>query len=95
MFGDEYYADLDRRTRAVLASCSQWLSESQVTLISEFIDSNEFGIAVEFLIDELVACGALIDSETKRRVVRLASLMNIDSEYSEAASELPIGVIDE
>lgn len=79
----EYHAELQGRLQGLLITVEQWLAAEHATLISELIDANETGLALEMISDLLLAAEAPIDRLILDDVVRLASAMGLPMHVGE------------
>lgn len=74
-----YYEDLQGRLRALLITVGDQLSKITVELISELVDANECGVALEMMSEMLVETGAAVEAGTVVAVADLAGLMGLGS----------------
>lgn len=72
------YDDLRGRLRWLIIRNGDQLPRVTLEFISEFIDANECGLALETLSDMLVEVGARIDCQTLDAVALLATEMGLD-----------------
>lgn len=78
-----YYEHLQGRLRSLLIRVEDQLPRPTTALISEFIDANECGLALEKLSDILYESEATIDPDIVLDVRALAAIMELDSRVAD------------
>ncbi|MDQ6782256.1 MAG: hypothetical protein M3063_02175 [Actinomycetota bacterium] len=73
----EYYETLQSGVRALLIMTGDRLSTDEVGLFTDLVDANEPGVALEMLVDSLLASGSLIEAAALEGMRSLASTMGI------------------
>lgn len=75
----EWHEDMRGRVRALLILTEEQLPDETADLVSDLIDSNEYGVALEVLSDMLVEARAVLTAEVVVVTAELAALMGLDS----------------
>jgi hypothetical protein len=78
-----YYEELQGRLRALLVEFDRWLSTQQATFLTELIDANECGIALEIMSDLLREADARVDKTAADEAAGLAERMHLNSSVGE------------
>lgn len=78
--GHDYHEDLGGRLRAILILVADQLSRVTVELVTEFIDANECGLALETLSEMLFESGAKVSSQLVVEMRVLAEKMRLDGQ---------------
>lgn len=85
MFDAEYYENLRRRVTALLIGIEHLLEPDQVSVLSDLIDHNEPGLAVEMMTAMLADANASLDVEQSTQIEDLVRIMNLDASVSRQA----------
>jgi hypothetical protein len=72
------YEDIQGRLRGLLITVADQLPAVTVGIVSEMIDANECGVALEILSEMLVQSAARISAETLADVSALVQMMDMD-----------------
>ena len=79
MASASYYDDLRGRVRAVLFIVAEQLPRMTVELVTELIDANESGVALETISEVLVERESRITADTLDMVRALVTTMGLDA----------------
>lgn len=82
------FEDLQGRLRAVFTRLADQLPVDTAGYVDEFIDSSEFGLALETMSEVLAESDGRIDSETLAMVRSLAEQMGLAPETHERLAPL-------
>jgi hypothetical protein len=75
-----YYLELQRRLRMLLISLAGSLPQEDIDFVSEFVDANEQGIALEVLSNLLVEKQAWLGRATLDEINSLVEAMGLERE---------------
>jgi|GEM_PF-1052774 len=81
--GGSYYEDLQGRLRAILVLVADQLPGVTVELVTEFIDANECGLALETLSEMLHESNARVTRHLAAEVRSLADDMGLDRQVGD------------
>jgi hypothetical protein len=76
----EFFADLRSRLTTLLEASSRWLRPDQLAIVSELIEVNEGGLALEMVSEMLCEVHATLDDGTVSSATELAERMGLPSE---------------
>lgn len=77
--GAAYFEDLQGRLRAVLINVAELLPSLTVGLVTEMIDANECGVALEMMSEMLVESEAVLDVTIVENFARLVEVMGMEA----------------
>ena len=81
--GGSYYEDLQGRLRATLILVADHLPRITVELVTEFIDANECGLALETLSEMLHESNARLTRQLAAEMHSLADEMGLDRQVGD------------
>jgi hypothetical protein len=73
-----HHAEMRLRSARLLETCRQWIRPDQHAILSELIDANESGIALDMLSEMLQEVEATLDAKTVCEAIGLAERMHMD-----------------
>jgi hypothetical protein len=82
------WAEIERLLRCVLGRLAAKLTAGELTIVSEFLDHNELGLAYETIMDFVGANGIELDAISQAKLKSAAVLMG-DDPTSELTARLP------
>lgn len=74
-----HWSETERQMRALMRALGGVLTQAEIELIDDFVDHNEFGLALETVFDDLVEEPRRITPEAVQAVQQLASRMKLQS----------------
>lgn len=74
----DFYEQMQHRLRALLIITGGSISADQLALLSDLVDANENGVALEMLAEALVSAKATIDETTFDSMESLSAQMRLD-----------------
>lgn len=83
---DSYYDDIRGRLHGVLIATCSCLREWAVKAVSDYLDYNELGLALENLTEALAASSVPVSSETVEALCSLAGKMEMEYDVASALS---------
>lgn len=86
-----YYAEIAGTLRGLLARLRNRISEKDATLVAEFIDVNELGLALEQLADALGEDEQPLTVDEHGEMIALAERMELGQRVSRALTSCPQG----
>lgn len=85
-----YYEEIAGRLRGLLIRLSDRPPAKDLTLIDEFIDGNELGLALEQMADVLCEDGAPVSRDERTDMLALVDRMMMDDRVAGALALCPI-----
>ena len=71
---------MQQKIRAILIITGASISAEQLALFNDLADANEYGIALDMLIETLASSGAKIDAAAFRDIQSLSDQMKLEPE---------------
>lgn len=80
----DHYAALEKLFARLLPSVTPLMSQAEVAFVDEYLDANEFGLALETIVDSLIKEGAAIPGTAYQEIEALSRLMEglVDDQLS-------------
>lgn len=76
-YDTDYYESLQSQARALLIMTGDRLTTDEMSLFMDLVDANEPGVALEMLVDSLLASGGSVERAVVEGAKSLASTMGI------------------
>lgn len=84
-----YYEEIQGRLHGLLIRLSDRLPSSSQAEVTDFIDHNEFGLALEWMADALSEKGLPVTTEERADMLGLAEHMEMDERVPQALDLCP------
>jgi len=84
-----HYVQVEHRLRALMPNYEAFVPGEQMNLIREFLDVGEYGLALEWLADELSEGSVPVEHADRREMVSLSELMHLDGRVVRALAGCP------
>lgn len=84
-----YYEDITRRLRSLLIRLSDRLQDNDQVVITEFIDANELGLALEHIADALCEEEQPLSADERADMLTLVTRMQMDGRVPRALAFCP------
>lgn len=86
---DQYFVDLQRRMHRLQAALEGRFADRLNSLLSELIDANEPGVALEMLVEALTEAASPVPGEQRDEAIALAERMKMIALAEEARRLVP------
>jgi hypothetical protein len=80
----DHYATLEERFSRLVPLVTPLMSQSEVAFVDEYLEANEFGLALEIIVDNLIRESAAIPETAYQEIEALSRLMEglVDDQLS-------------
>lgn len=74
------YQGLENHFVNLMKKLEPILTSSEISEVSEFIDYNEYGLALDTIVGIIVEEGKIIDNNILKQMIEISIIMDVDSE---------------